>query len=397
MKPKSEWLVMEDEALRIIPQETWDRVREIQEEKRKVFPRVERGGFVRGHGSRVESYPTQLLAGLLECDACGAKMQQVSGKLGGYYGCPKGAKNACTNTKLVRRELVERAVVQTIKGVVSEPEYVSEVLHRVEAEVKKRAASSPDDLTTKERELETLERRIRGLTETIARSHEETGRKLNLRPLLLAIDSADARADELRAEVRSLRATQSRMFQAPPLAWIEDRLRNVREILSARRSQSALSLRKLLGAIRLEWRRPQVGRAYYVARTRLGVLDLLQAGGDQQDSEGERRPRAEQTTGSETPRQSIRGWAGVGSDRGSNVLTGWRRRESNPGPKAVAKDFFTCVAGGFDLGSGHAHWQAIPSPSPSLLPPPWDNGWRPARVFTRAGYSSSSPAHVVGS
>lgn len=276
----------------------------------------------------MDVYPTQLLSGLLECDACGAKMQQISGKSGGYYGCPRGAKSACTNTKLVKRELIERSVMQTIKGIVSQPTYVEEVLRRVEVEVKKRAASSPDDLRTKERDLEKLERRIRSLLESVERAQEETGRKLNLKSILLAIDSAETKSDELRGEIRSIRATHSRLFQTPPLAWIEDRLRNVRDVLSSRQTQSALSLRKLLGAIRLQWRCPEVGRAYYVARTRLGVLDLLQAGSDQQDSEGERVPGAEQANGSETRLQCIGGWSSAGLDRGSSVLTWWRRRES---------------------------------------------------------------------
>jgi hypothetical protein len=88
------------------------------------------------------------------------------------------------------------------------------------------------------------------------------------------------------------------LFQTPPVEWIEERLSRVQEVLERRTEQSALLLRDVLGTIRLEPRRGDVGRPYYLAQTDIHCIALL-----------------------ETP-------PGAGApDGGSNSLRQWRRRE----------------------------------------------------------------------
>jgi len=89
------------------------------------------------------------------------------------------------------------------------------------------------------------------------------------------------------------------------LAWIEERICDLKQVLEARTQRSELALRKLLGPISLEPVRPGLGRPYYRARTSLQTLVLL-----------------EEPTGSEP------------SDPGSTSVRWWRRRESNPRPEA---------------------------------------------------------------
>ena len=66
-------------------------------------------------------------------------------------------------------------------------------------------------------------------------------------------------------------------------------------------------LRRILGPVRLQPIRPEVGRAYYQAETALEVLDLLDVGSQE---------------------------AGT-SEGGSNWYRQWRRGELNPRPKAL--------------------------------------------------------------
>ena len=64
------------------------------------------------------------------------------------------------------------------------------------------------------------------------------------------------------------------MFETPPVEWIEEWLTRMQQVLERRTDRSALLLRSLLGLIRLELTRGQIGRPYYAARTSLDTLAL---------------------------------------------------------------------------------------------------------------------------
>jgi hypothetical protein len=103
----------------------------------------------------------------------------------------------------------------------------------------------------------------------------------------------------LREELEGLRRSRTKVFQLPPIEWIEERLSHAQEVLERRTEQSALLLRELLGPISLEPTTGDIGRPYYMARTSLDCLALL----------------LEPPPGAEAP------------DGGSNSLRQWRRRE----------------------------------------------------------------------
>ena len=81
--------------------------------------------------------------------------------------------------------------------------------------------------------------------------------------------------ESLKEELRGLRRSREKVFQTPPMEWIEERLRGLKEVLERRTPQSALLLRELLGPIRLEPIRGDIGRPYYLARTSINTLALL--------------------------------------------------------------------------------------------------------------------------
>lgn len=80
----------------------------------------------------------------------------------------------------------------------------------------------------------------------------------------------------LREELNGLRRNREQVFQAPPRKWIEDRLTRVQELLERTVDRSGPVLRNLLGQLRLEPMRGDIGRPYYVARTSLNALALLE-------------------------------------------------------------------------------------------------------------------------
>jgi hypothetical protein len=296
-KPESEWIVHEDESLRIVPQDLWDRVQERRDQVRRTWPggRGKRG-FYEQHGGRVRHYPTHLLSGLMTCARCGAAIAQVSGKAGGYYGCLGATKKACDNRLLVRRELAERVILSAVQEKLCSAENLRYVLRRVEKETRELSRDLPETIKLKQAEKDSQERRVRNSVEFIAEGRGS-------RALGQALAASERRVDELRSELAMLHRSRQTAFQAPPLAWIEERVGTIQDVLERRTERSALLLRKLLGTVDLTRVEDDTGKPHYRARSALQTLALLE------------------------PPQG-----GPVEDSGSNSLRWWRRRESNPIP-----------------------------------------------------------------
>ena len=109
--------------------------------------------------------------------------------------------------------------------------------------------------------------------------------------------------EALKEELESLRRCRDKVFQVPPLEWIQERLTKLKDILERNSERSGLLLRKLLGPLRLE---PTCAahneRPFYKATTSLNTLALVDP------LEGEER------------------------EGGSNSLQWWTRGDSNPRP-----------------------------------------------------------------
>jgi site-specific DNA recombinase len=296
-KPESEWIVHEDESLRIVPQKLWDQVQERIEQVRRTWPGGKgKRGFHEQHGGRVRHYPTHLLSGLMTCGECGAAIAQVSGKAGGYYGCLGATKKACDNRVLVRRKLAERVILSAVQDGLRSTENLEYLLQRVEQEIRELNRDLPETIKLKQAEHETEKRRIQNFVEFVAEGRGS-------RALGEALAASERRVDELRGELAALRRSQNAVFQTPARAWIEERVATIQDVLERHTERSALLLRKLLGTVTLEPTQGDIGKPYYHAKSSLQALALLEP------------PPGD-----------------PGSDTGSNTLRWWRRRESNSRP-----------------------------------------------------------------
>ncbi len=294
-KPPSEWITHEDASLRIVPQDLWDTVRVRRLEVRRSWPGGKgRRGFSAAQGGREKYFPTHLLSGAMTCGKCGATMAEVSGKGDGYYGCIGATKGACENKLLVRRTLVERIVLATVRERLSSPEQISYLLRRVEEEIGKLYAHVPDSIRLKETELNAEERRLTNFVDFI-------GEGRGSRTLAQALVETERKVEILREELQGLRHSRDKVFQAPPMEWIDERLTQLKEILERNSDRSGLVLRKLLGPICLDPTRGEIGRPFYRATTSLNTLALLDTSGENE-----------------------------GQEAGSNSLRWWRRGDSNP-------------------------------------------------------------------
>ena len=154
-------------------------------------------------------------------------------------------------------------------------------------------------LSRKAAQLDDARRRVTRIVDFIACGKAEASRAP-----AKTLEETEALVDGLTVEVQALEQSRESVFRVPSLGWIEKRASALRELLEKRTESSALLLRRLLGKIVLEPVHPARGRPYYVARTSLDALVLL-----------------------EPPDPD------PGSDSGANVLGWWRRRESNPRPR----------------------------------------------------------------
>lgn len=295
--------MQEDQALRIVPQDLWEEVRARRQEVRRNWPGGKgQRGFSKDQGGRAKHFPTHLLSGTMVCGKCGAAIAEVSGKGGAYYGCLGAAKGACDNKMLVRRKLTEMKILKAVEDQLSEPGHIRYVLERVEEEVRRLYSHIPETIRLKETELSAEERRISNFVDFV-------GEGRGSQALAKALVETERRVEALREELDGLRRSSEKVFQAPPPEWIEERLTGVKELLERRTEQSALLLRRLLGQIRLESTKGDIGRPYYLARTALDTLALMEPLTDPYRSEG-----------------------------GSNSLRWWRRRESNPRPEQIGSE-----------------------------------------------------------
>ena len=256
---------------------------------RKAWPGGKgRRGFSRDQKGQQRPFPTHLLSGAMECAQCGATIAQVSGKAGGYYGCLGATKGACDNKMLVRRKLAENVILGALVEQLTQADWISTVMERVGAEVAKPSEHLPETIRGKESELSSEERRLVNFVDLI-------GEGRGSQALASALVETERRVKALREELAALSRSQRKVFQTPPVEWIEECLSRVTEVLERRTEQSALLLRDILGRIRLEPQRGDVGRPYYLAQTSIDCIALL-----------------------ETPPGA--------PDGGSNSLRPWRRR-----------------------------------------------------------------------
>ena len=167
-KPESEWVVRDDEALRIVPQELWDRVAERLREIQKVWPGGKGRGFGPGQRSRVHAYPPYLLSGAMVCGCCDRAIALVSGHRGGYYGCSAAARHACSNRVRVPRRVAEKVILGALRDRLLQPEPVSRVLDRVREEVSVLCAHVPDMLKRKAAQLDEARRRVARIVNFVA-------------------------------------------------------------------------------------------------------------------------------------------------------------------------------------------------------------------------------------
>jgi len=129
MSPRSEWIIRGTSELRIVDQESWNRVKRRLEANRKKSADRRKTG----HGYHVSRY---LLSGILQCGVCGANYMMADARA---YACSSrtyGGKACCANSLRVRRDVVKPILLRGIKRDLLSSEAIA-VVRRMIAEAQR--------------------------------------------------------------------------------------------------------------------------------------------------------------------------------------------------------------------------------------------------------------------
>ena len=143
--PASEWIVHEDERLRIVPETLWQAVKARQRQQAHSTDQLGEGKRRPGmkRTGREGSGPKFLLSGLLHCGQCGAKYVMSSAT---SYACSSfvnGGRSACSNDIRFRRDKVEAVVLEAIQRDFSSPAAAEEVCKRLRARLREATRHRP--------------------------------------------------------------------------------------------------------------------------------------------------------------------------------------------------------------------------------------------------------------
>lgn len=250
LRPRTQWIVTQNEADRIVPQTLWDQVKARQSERaREVGTRVARG--LRSAGGRSPRY---LFSGLLKCECCGSSFTMADTR---SYQCA-GYLNGriCQNGRRVSRRIVEDRLLEGIRT-----ELLSDrAIEAFKTRMRRRLRERPADPNAKRRH--ELEVEIGNLADAIGQG--------------LMSPTITKRLQAAESELATLPPPSTVVKADDVLARLPDALQRFRRMV-ARLGDAPIDiekgrseLRRLLGSV---WIAPREN--YLVARMALDCVPLV--------------------------------------------------------------------------------------------------------------------------
>jgi site-specific DNA recombinase len=188
--PPTEWVTRQDESLRIVPEQLWNRVKARQERRGATIGAKVKAGVRRDRAERRGREPKFPFSGLLKCGNCGASFV-MAGK--DHYCCSSrayGGPAACDNDAYLRRSQIEPGLVAGIKRELLHSAALDELQRRVRARLKRNGTHQPDRA-----QIPKLEREIEALVEAIG-----SGALRSSPALAKRLQEAEAKLERVKAE-----------------------------------------------------------------------------------------------------------------------------------------------------------------------------------------------------
>ncbi len=163
----AEYVTVPMPHLRIVPEALWRQVRARQQRQSESLGVRVKGGL-KGK-KRTGRQPKYLLSGILRCGECGASAV-VSGAYQ-LYVCAShtnSGEHACANGLRVKREVVERRVIEELRADLSDPAVFKEFERETRRVLRERREAGSVDQKARARRISELENVIGNLTDAIS-------------------------------------------------------------------------------------------------------------------------------------------------------------------------------------------------------------------------------------
>lgn len=198
-RPQEEWITHQDESLRIVDQDLWERVQARLEAIRTATQEARASG--QQGGARPYTRNSYLLTGLVQCACCGGPVTVVGNqRLGCAWSRDRG-DTVCTQRRTVHRVRLEDRVLEELVAYLDRDEYREALITETRVELERLARG--DEREALQRQLETVEAKI-----------ERTVRAITTMAYSQALTDALAKLEE---EKRHLEAHLSRLDRQVPV------------------------------------------------------------------------------------------------------------------------------------------------------------------------------------
>ena len=136
--------------------------------------------------------------------------------------------------------MVEKIVINEVRWLISSPDLIRHLLEKVESEISDLYSDIPESSRRKAYELRVEKRRLTNYIKFIGEGNAS-------RTLNHVLQESEKKVDALQTEIDGMFQARNKVFQAPSIKWIENRISEFDELLQLNTSESAIALRKLLG------------------------------------------------------------------------------------------------------------------------------------------------------
>ncbi len=219
VNPETAWIRQDQPNLRIIDDALWTKV-----QFRLQTIRADSGADAPGRVRFWETRrATHLLTGKLFCGSCGGAIS-ATGK--DYLGCSAARRQGiCTNTRTIRRGVVDDLVLDALRNRLMAPDMVAEFVAAFTAEWNRAIAGTSAAREASVRELATVERKLDGLITALSEGFRSVG-------LQSQLDVLEARRVVLTAELDAPAPEAPRLHPNLPLIY-KERVTALQEALKA--------------------------------------------------------------------------------------------------------------------------------------------------------------------
>lgn len=134
-RPQSEWVRVDVPELRIVCDELWEKVQEVNRRGRDKYYVTRLGGMNRTEASR-----TYLFSGVMVCGLCGGNFTVIGGKAPNVrYGCPNYRfRDTCTNRVTILRTRLEQQLISALSANLLNPRLEQQRIREFSEQLKAR-------------------------------------------------------------------------------------------------------------------------------------------------------------------------------------------------------------------------------------------------------------------